>query len=152
MPLKTISTSYRSRIYLRRKNLSNLNISKWIFYFVRWEYGFHIFCFYSSKSSFCNLTTRKFYFASSSLPWKQRNNYQETKKRFYKIMEPIPKSPPTGLELRSSPEDHPGVLTIKGVKDEVNHPGEKGFDILSHQLGKWKLSRFSHRFLLAPMW
>lgn len=38
------------------------------------------------------------------------------------------------------------VLTVKGVQDELNPPGEKGFDILSHQLGRWELSKFPHGF------
>lgn len=46
-------------------------------------------------------------------------------------MEQFPKSPPTGLELRASPEGHP---VVKGVKDEVNDPAGEGFDILSHQM------------------
>lgn len=35
-----------------------------------------------------------------------------------------------------APEDHPMVLTIKGTKDQVKHPGDMHFDILSHLLGK----------------
>lgn len=154
--LKTISTSYRSRIQCKNEkplksehfqvDLLLCQMRIWVSHHTRnWEYFF----IHSSKSSFCNLSMCKFYFASSSLPWKPRDNYQETKKQFYKIMEQFPKSPPTGLELRASPEGHP---VVKGVKDEVNDPAGKGFDILSHQLGKWKLSKCSHRFLLAPMW
>lgn len=34
------------------------------------------------------------------------------------------------------PENHLMVLTIKGMKDGVKCPGDMGFDILSHLLGK----------------
>lgn len=136
---------------LGTKNLPNLSISKQIFYFVRWECGFHITLalgifipsFIPQNLPFVTLRRVNFILPSQvylgnkgTITRKQRNNLI---KWWNSFQNPIP-------------EDHPVVLTVKGVQDELNPPGEKGFDILSHQLGRWQLSKFPDGFSLGLMW